>query len=74
MTRELTHLGAAEPVAKRVAQNARCWWRNSDGDIKHVLTIAYFENWRTPSHGLKLPNCPCGPHAGGVQAIGRQSI
>ena len=46
--RELTHLGAAEPVAKRVAQNARCWWRNSDGDIKRVLTIAYFDKLGVP--------------------------
>ncbi len=46
--RELTHLGAAEPVAERVAQNARCWWRNSDGDIKRVLTIAYFDKLGVP--------------------------
>ena len=46
--RELTHLGAAEPVAERVAQNARCWWRNSDGDIKRVLTIAYFDRLGVP--------------------------
>lgn len=41
--RELTCLGAAEPVAKRVAQNARCWWRNSAGELNRVLTIAYFD-------------------------------
>jgi RNA-directed DNA polymerase len=46
--RELTNLGAAEQVAKRVAQNARCWWRNSDGDIKRVLTIAYFDKLGVP--------------------------
>jgi group II intron reverse transcriptase/maturase len=46
--RELTKLGAAEHVAKRVAQNARCWWRNSDGDIKRVLTIAYFDQLGVP--------------------------
>ena len=46
--RELTRLGAAEPVAKRVAQNACCWWRNSDGDIKRVLTIAYFDKLGVP--------------------------
>ena len=46
--RELTHLGAAEPVAERAAQNARCWWRNSDGDIKRVLTIAYFDKLGVP--------------------------
>ena len=46
--RELTSLGAAEHVAKRVAQNARCWWRNSMGDIQRVLTIAYFDKLGLP--------------------------
>ena len=46
--RELTRLGAAEHVAKRVAGNSRCWWRNSDGDIKRVLTIAYFNKLGVP--------------------------
>jgi group II intron reverse transcriptase/maturase len=43
MYRELRNLGAAEHVALRVAANSHCWWRNSDGDIKRVLTIAYFD-------------------------------
>ena len=46
--RELTLLGAAEHVAKRVAGNSRCWWRNSNGDIKRVLTIAYFDKLGGP--------------------------
>ena len=46
--RELTSLGAAEPVAKRVAQNARCWWRNSAGELNRVLTIAYFDKLGVP--------------------------
>ena len=46
--RELINLGAAESVAKRVAGNSRCWWRNSDGDIKRVLTIAYFDKLGVP--------------------------
>lgn len=46
--RELIHLGAAEHVAKRVAGNSRCWWRNSDGDLKRVLTIAYFDQLGVP--------------------------
>ena len=46
--RELINLGAADHVAKRVAQNARCWWRNSNGDIKRVLTIAYFDKLGLP--------------------------
>jgi RNA-directed DNA polymerase len=46
--RELTRLGAADPVARRVAGNSRCWWRNSNGDIKRVLTIAYFDKLGVP--------------------------
>jgi hypothetical protein len=46
--RELRKLGASEQVAQRVAANARCWWRNSDGDIKRVLTIAYFDRLGVP--------------------------
>lgn len=46
--RELLNLGAAAHVAKRVAGNSRCWWRNSDGDIKRVLTIAYFDKLGVP--------------------------
>lgn len=46
--RELTRLGAAEHVARRVAGNSRCWWRNSNGDLKRVLTIAYFDKLGVP--------------------------
>ena len=46
--RELTNLGAAKPVALRVAQNAHCWWRNSNGDIKRVLTVAHFDRLGVP--------------------------
>ena len=46
--RELINLGAADHVAKRVAQNSRCWWRNSNGDIKRVLTIAHFDKLGVP--------------------------
>ncbi len=46
--RELINLGAAAQVAKRVADNSRCWWRNSDGDLKRVLTIAYFDRLDVP--------------------------
>jgi RNA-directed DNA polymerase len=48
MYRELLNLGAAEHVARRVAANSRRWWRNSDGDLKRVLTIAYFDRLRVP--------------------------
>ena len=46
--RELINLGAAEQVAKRVAGNSRCWWRNSAGDLNRVLTIAYFDKLGVP--------------------------
>jgi RNA-directed DNA polymerase len=41
--RELKALGASEDVANQVAGNCHRWWRNSDGVIKRVLTIAYFD-------------------------------
>jgi RNA-directed DNA polymerase len=48
MYRELKALGAGEMVARRVAANSRRWWRNSDGLLKTVLTIAYFDRLGTP--------------------------
>ena len=48
MYRELKALGASETVARRVAANSRCWWRNSDRLLKTVLTIAYFDRLRVP--------------------------
>jgi group II intron reverse transcriptase/maturase len=48
MFRELRKLGASPQVAQRVAANSRRWWRNSDGDIKRVLTIAYFDRLGAP--------------------------
>lgn len=46
--RELINLGVAEPVARRVAGNSRCWWRNSAGELNRVLTIAYFDKLGLP--------------------------
>lgn len=48
MFQELRKLGSSPQIAQRVAANARCWWRNSDGDIKRVLTIAYFDRLGVP--------------------------
>jgi hypothetical protein len=48
MYRELLKLGAASSVAKRVAANSRRWWRNSDGLLKTVLTIDYFDRLGVP--------------------------
>ena len=48
MYRELLKCGASQGVANRVAANSRCWWRNSDGLIKTVLTIQYFDKLGAP--------------------------
>lgn len=46
--RELRALGAKHDVAKQVAVNGRRWWRNSNGAIRRVLTIAYFDQLGLP--------------------------
>jgi len=46
--RELKALGATDDVANQVAGNCHRWWRNSDGAIKRVLTIAYFDRLGVP--------------------------
>lgn len=46
--RELTALGASQDVANQVAGNCHRWWRNCDGAIKRVLTIAYFDRLGVP--------------------------
>ncbi|WP_321787871.1 group II intron reverse transcriptase/maturase [Burkholderia pyrrocinia] len=46
--RELQALGARVEVARQVAANSRRWWRNSDGAIKRVLTITYFDRLGVP--------------------------
>jgi len=46
--RELKARGASEDVAKQVAGNCHRWWRNSNGAIKRVLTIAYFDGLGVP--------------------------
>jgi len=48
MYRELKALGAAEAVARQVAGNCHCWWRNSDRLLKTVMTIAYFDQLGLP--------------------------
>ena len=48
MYRELRALGAPPGVAQRVAANSRRWWRNSDGVLKTVMTIAYFDRLGVP--------------------------
>ncbi len=46
--RQLLALGASPVVALRVAANSRRWWRNSNGLIKTVMTIAYFDRLGLP--------------------------
>ena len=46
--RELIALGASGQVAKRIAANSRCWWRNSAKLLNSVLTIAYFDRLGLP--------------------------
>lgn len=46
--RELRALGASQDAAKQVAGNCHRWWRNSNGAIKRVLTIAYFDRLGVP--------------------------
>jgi RNA-directed DNA polymerase len=48
MYRELRKLGAPETVARRVAANSRCWWRNSAKLLNSVLTIAWFDQLGLP--------------------------
>jgi len=46
--RELRALGATQGVARRVAADSRCWWRNSAMLLNSVLTIAYYDRLGVP--------------------------
>jgi RNA-directed DNA polymerase len=46
--RELLRLGAPSQVARRVAANSHCWWRNSGKALNQVLTIAWFDQLGLP--------------------------
>ncbi len=48
MYRELLSLGARPDVARRVAANSRCWWRNSAKSLNAVLDIASFDRLGLP--------------------------
>jgi RNA-directed DNA polymerase len=41
--RELRRLGVSDEVAKKVAVNTRCWWRNSRLELNRVFDIAWFD-------------------------------
>ena len=46
--RELLALGASTHVARQIAANSRCWWRNSAKQLNRVLTISYFDRLGLP--------------------------
>jgi RNA-directed DNA polymerase len=46
--REMKRLGASESAARKVAGNARCWWKNSAKLLNTVLTISYFDQHGIP--------------------------
>jgi group II intron reverse transcriptase/maturase len=46
--RALRALGAPSWVAKKVAGNSRCWWRNSAKALNSVLTLDYFDRLGLP--------------------------
>lgn len=48
MYRELLKLGAPPSVARQIAANSHCWWRNSAKLLNSVLTIAYFDRLGLP--------------------------
>lgn len=48
MYRELLKLGAPPSVARKIAANSHCWWRNSAKLLNSVLTIAYFDRLGVP--------------------------
>jgi RNA-directed DNA polymerase len=48
MYRELLALGASESVARSVAANSHCWWRNSRQALNRALPIAYFDRLGVP--------------------------
>jgi RNA-directed DNA polymerase len=48
MYRELKAMGASETDARKVADNSRCWWRNSRMRLNRAMPIAYFDRLDVP--------------------------
>ena len=48
MYRELKARGASETDARKVADNSRCWWRNSRMRLNRAMPIAYFDRLGVP--------------------------
>jgi RNA-directed DNA polymerase len=48
MYRELLKMGAAPSVARQIAANSHCWWRNSAKLLNSILTIAHFDRLGVP--------------------------
>ena len=59
MYRELMAMGAKPDVARQVAANSRCWWRNSGQALNTVLTLTWSDQLGLPvSHDLNFSNRP----------------
>lgn len=70
--REAKARGATEDAARQVAGNCHRWWRNSDGVIKTVLTIAYSDRLGCRAcPDLTLSNRPVRTRTPGGVAGGR---
>lgn len=48
MYRELCALGATPALAKRIAGNARRWWRNSRYELNRIMPLRYFDRLGVP--------------------------
>jgi len=48
MHRELLALGASRELARQVAANSRCWWRNSGQSLNAVLTLQWADKLGIP--------------------------
>ena len=53
--------GASQGLANRVASKSHRWLRHSDGAIKRMLTIVYFDRLEVPGrcHDLKCTSTHC---------------
>ena len=48
MYRELMAWGAKPAIARHVAANSRCLWRNSAMALNNVLTVSWFDRLGLP--------------------------
>ena len=66
MYRELLAMGAKPDLARRIAANSRCWWRNSGMALNAVLTRKWLAQLGAPSlsRSQLLEPPAADPHAG----------